>query len=133
ADGMKPRAKCGITFADAVTDKQDERVCAPTAAGCTPGDTGSISFTVEPFLLATSEPEDGATDVALTDDMSTDATIALHLNAALDPATVAAAIAVTANGKPVDGLAPALADDDDATVTIAVPGGFKSGTEYSVP
>jgi len=133
-DGMKPNAKCGIAFASSVVDKADDTLCAPTSdgAGCTPGDTSAIHFGVEPFLLASSEPADGAMDVALTDEQSADATITVQLNAKLDDATVASAIEVTADGAPVTGLTPVVSDDDDAAVTIAIAGGFKAATTYSV-
>lgn len=44
-------ATCGVSFASDVVDKDGQRVCAPAdgdrAAGCTPGDTSAIAFTVE--------------------------------------------------------------------------------------
>jgi hypothetical protein len=132
ADGMPPGSHCAIAFAESIVDKQGERICAPTAAGCTPGDTSAIGFTVEPFTLATSEPAHGATDVALTAPMSDDATITIHWNAALDPDSVAPSVTVTADGVAVDGLAPTMSPDDAAAIDIAVPGGFKPATTYEV-
>lgn len=130
AGGMRPGAVCGVRFADTVVDKDGERPCAAAAGGCVPGDTAAIEFTVEPFTLAWSEPPAGADDVALTDDDSGDAHVVLRLNATVDPATVAAAVTLTAGGYPVEGVAPAMADDDDATIVLTVAGGFEPATTY---
>jgi hypothetical protein len=130
AAGMKPGARCGLAFADTVVDKQGERPCA--GAGCAPGDTSAIEFTVEPFTLAWTEPATGATDVALVADGGEDAVITLHLNATLDPASVAGAIAITAGGATVDGTTTIMAEDDDATVVVTVTGGFHAATTYTL-
>ncbi len=132
AAGMRPGARCTIGFAATVVDKQGVAICAPADAGCTPGDTSAIGFGVEAFTLAASEPADGATEVALTGHDSTDATITLLLNAELAADSVSQAIRVTAGGEAVEELAPVMAEDDGATVTITVPGGFRAGTEYAV-
>jgi hypothetical protein len=128
AAGMKPGAQCGIDLADTVVDKEGEAVCA--GRGCSGGDTSAIGFTVEPFTLAWSEPAAGAADVPLTADGSEDAVITLRLNATLDATTVAGAIAITADGSSVEGATPLMADDDDATIVITVPGGFHAATTY---
>ena len=122
ADGMKPGATCGIGFADEVVDKDGEHVA----------DTGDITFSVEPFVVAQSQPADGAEDVPLTDPDSTDAVIAILLNAALTPGGVAGSIAITAGGEEVEDLGPAVSPDDDATILITVPGGFAPATTYQV-
>jgi hypothetical protein len=56
--------------------------------------------------------------------------ITLRLNATLDATTVAGAIAITADGSSVEGATPLMADDDDATIVITVPGGFHAATTY---
>jgi hypothetical protein len=132
ATGMRPGAKCALGFND-VVDKQGIALCASADGGsCAPGDTSAISFGVEAFMLASSEPHDGATDVALHGEDSTDATIAIQLNSELVPETVHGAIKVSAGGVDLDDLHATMAEDDEATIHITVPGGFKAGTEYNV-
>ena len=129
AAGMRPGAMCTLGFHD-VVDKQGIALCA--GDDCAPGDTSAIKFGVEAFTLASSEPPDGATDVALHGEDSTDATITIQLNSELVPGTVKHAIKVSAGGVDVDHLEATMAEDDEATVHISVPGGFKPGTEYKV-
>lgn len=132
AEGMRPGARCTLGFTD-VVDKQGVAPCAAADGGdCAPGDTSAISFGVEAFTLASSEPADGATDVAITDEDSKDATITIQLNSELAPDTVHSAIKVTAGGMEVEDLEPTMAEDDAATIHITVPGGFHAGTEYQV-
>ena len=121
ASGMRPGATCALGFTD-VVDKQ----------GIALHETGAITFGVEPFTLASSEPHDGATDVPLHDEDSPDATITLRLNAELVPETVHGAIKVSAGGVDLDDLEATMASDDDATIHITVPGGFTPGAEYTV-
>jgi hypothetical protein len=120
AAGMRPGATCTLGFDD-VVDKQGIAL-----------ETSAISFGVEAFTLASSEPHDGATGVALHDEDSTDATIAIQLNAELVPESVHGAIEISAGGVDLDDLYPTMAADDEATIHITVPGGFKPGTEYKV-
>jgi hypothetical protein len=70
---------CGLTFADDVVDKQNNRVCAPPAGRpatctgaiedcsadleCTPGDVSAFSFGVEALRLTVLGITDGATGV----------------------------------------------------------------------
>jgi hypothetical protein len=122
ASGMRPGATCTIGFAAEVVDKQGERV----------GDTGDISFQVEPFVVHQSQPADGAEDVELTDPDSSDAVIAILLNAALDPGELAGRIAITAGGVDLDDLETMVSPDDDATVLIPIAGGFAPATTYAV-
>jgi hypothetical protein len=130
--GMRPGATCTLGFTD-VVDKQGIALCASgDGAACEPGDTSAIAFGVEPFMLASSEPHDGATEVALHGEDSTDATITIQLNAELVPATVTGAIKVMAGGMELHGVDTTMADDDEATIHITVPGGFEAGTEYKV-
>jgi hypothetical protein len=132
ATGMRPGTRCALGFTD-VVDKQGIALCASGGGGaCSPGDTSAISFGVEAFTVASSEPHDGATEVALAGKGSTDATIAIQLNSELVPETVTGAIKVTAGGVELDDLHATMAEDDEATIHIAVPGGFKAGTEYKV-
>jgi Bacterial Ig-like domain len=132
ADGMPPGAHCGLSFGEAVTGKHGDRMCAPGAAGCTPGDTSAIGWDVEPFLIAETEPADGDSDVALTDDMSSDATVKIHLNAPIDDASLAAAITITANGVAVTTVTPSIDADDDSTVDLVFASGFAPSTTYVV-
>jgi len=132
AAGMRPNARCGLAFAPTVVDKQGVALCAASAGGCTPGDTSAIELTVEPFGLASSEPADGATDVELTGKVGPDATIAIQLNAALDPDTVARAVKLVAGGESAVEVEARLDEHDDATVVITLPGGFRAATTYAV-
>jgi hypothetical protein len=108
--GMPPGATCGIDFAGSVVDKQDEPV----------GDTGDIGFTVEPFQVVGSEPADGATDVAV------DTAIAIHLNAALVEATVAARL------RGGDDDVETTAVVEGGSVVVTVPGGLAAATTYTL-
>ncbi|HEY5951522.1 MAG TPA: Ig-like domain-containing protein, partial [Kofleriaceae bacterium] len=132
AAGMRPGARCALGFGD-VVDKQGIALCASADGdACQPGDTSAISFGVETFMLASSEPADGATEVALHAKDSTDATIAIQLNSELVPETVHGAIKVSAAGVELHDLVATMAEDDEATIHITVPGGFQAGTEYKV-
>jgi hypothetical protein len=132
AAGMRPGAHCTLAFTD-VVDKQGIAVCAAAdGADCNPGDTSAISFGVEPFTVASSEPANGATDVALTAENSTDATIAILLNSELAADTVQGAIKVKAGGVDVENLVATMVEDDQAMVHITIPGGFQPGTAYTV-
>ncbi len=132
AEGMRPGARCTLGFGADVVDKQGLGICAERDGTCTPGDTAAITFGVEDFMLAASEPHDGATEVALHGEESSDATITILLNSELAPDTVTGAIRVSAGGHELEDLSPAMAEDDAATVTITVTGGFEPGTEYKV-
>ena len=132
AAGMRPGAMCSLGFTD-VVDKQGIALCATGGGGaCPPGDTSAISFGVEAFMLASTEPHDGETEVALHGEDSTDAAITIQLNSELVPETVNGAIKVSASGVDLDDLDATMAEDDEATIHITVPGGFVAGTEYTV-
>jgi hypothetical protein len=132
AAGMRPGGMCSLGFTD-VVDKQGIALCASGDGGaCPPGDTSAISFGVEAFTLASSDPHDGATEVAVHGVDTTDATITIQLNSELVPETVAGAIKVSAGGVDVENLDATMAEDDEATIHITVPGGFQAGTEYKV-
>jgi hypothetical protein len=135
-DGMKTGSACTITFRDEVVDKDGENVCAPPDgdidAGCTPGDTAQISFTVEPLGLADSEPADGDVDVELTNGTA-DATIGLTFNASLDADTVDATTLTLVDD--MDNPVPftfLVSADDSALVTLTVTGGFDPETTYTL-
>jgi hypothetical protein len=74
---------CGLVFSPDVVDKDGNQVCAPPdgdiTAGCTPGDTSAVHFTVEPLTLLSS---------AQLTRQSTTADIFFTANVPLDPATV---------------------------------------------
>ena len=76
---------CGVAFSPQVVDKDGIGVCAPAggdiAAGCTPGDTSAVTFTVEP--LAFQAPAVASVGQSRTAD------IQLRANVPLDPATLA--------------------------------------------
>jgi len=134
-DGMKTGAACTLTFRDDVRDKDGEKVCAPEGgdieAGCDPGDTSRISFTVEPLALFGSAPENEETDVALTDPSSPDATILLQFIAAVDPDTLDAITLLDDMGDPVP-ITTTVSADDAAIVTVTVTGGYQATTEYTL-
>jgi hypothetical protein len=122
AAGMRPGSTCGIAFGDMVVDKQDNLIAGAE----------DVAFSVEPFLVLGSDPATGATEVPLTAPDQPDATIAIHLNASLDPQTVPTAVTVTADGVAVKGLTIAPSPDDDATIVVTVPGGLTAATTYEV-
>lgn len=136
-DGMKTGSACMLTFRPEVVDKDGENVCAPPdgdiAAGCNPGDTSLISFTVEPLALAElgASPEDGEIDVPLTEEGQTYAQIVLPWNAALDPDSLGAITLVDDMDNPVT-IEPMLSAEDGAFLTIRVPGGYDPNTTYTV-
>jgi hypothetical protein len=136
-DGMKTGAACTLTFRSEVVDKDGEQVCAPEGgdidAGCQPGDTSRISFTVQPLALSVlgTTPENGETDVALTDPGLPDASIVLPFIASIDPATVDAITLVDDMGDPVP-IVPVVSPDDASIVTITVTGGYQATTEYTL-
>jgi hypothetical protein len=132
ADGLPPGATCGVRFASSVTDKDGVAICASPGDGeCVPGNTDAVQFTVEPFLVAGSEPADGAVDVALLAEDSTDATVRVELNASL-VADSLTGVAITAGGVAVDGATVALDPEDAGVIVVTVPGGFQGATEYAV-
>jgi hypothetical protein len=132
AAGMRPGATCTLGFTD-VVDKQGVAICAGTGGGdCAPGDTSAISFGVEAFTLAASEPHDGATDVPLHGEDSEDATISIQLNAELVPESVNGAVKITAGGVDLDDIETSMAEDDEATIHVTIAGGFQPATEYVV-
>jgi hypothetical protein len=141
AESLPTSSACSLALAAEVTDKQGERPCAAGAAGCVPGDMSGVTFSTEPLQVMATHPESGATDVALVDEGSTDATITIEVNGWLDPATVAAGVVLSAGGAPVAGATAALEtvqhDDGSEAVTptvivITVAGGLTAGTEYTV-
>lgn len=141
AESLPTSSSCSLALAAEVTDKQGERPCAAGAAGCVPGDMSGVTFTTEPLKVMATVPENGATDVALVDEESTDATIRIETNGWLDPATVAGGVVLSAGGAPVAGATAALEvihHEDDSeevvptVVIVTVPGGLTAGTEYSV-
>jgi hypothetical protein len=109
ADGMPPGAHCGLAFSPDVVGKQGKPIA----------DTSGIELEVEPFLVASSEPADQATDV------ETDAPVSVLLNAKLASVSVTA----TANGAAVAAAAD-ISPDDDATALVTVTGGLAAGTTY---
>ncbi len=131
-DGMKTGAACTLTFREDVRDKDGEHVCAPEGgdidAGCNPGDTSRISFTVEPLALYGSAPEDGDIDVELS---GADDLILLQFIAAIDPDTLDAITLVDDMGDPVP-FTLAVSPDDAAIVNITVTGGYAPTTEYTL-
>jgi len=132
-EGMKPGSSCGLTFSSKVVDKDDNEICAPSGGGdCSPGDTSGVGFTIEPFLIATSDPAPGAVDVELLSPESADGIIAVHLNATLDETTIASAVKVSAGGTELETVTPVISPEDDATVLITITGGFQPMTTYTV-
>lgn len=132
AAGMRPGAMCTLGFTG-VVDKQGVAICAgPDGGDCAPGDTSAISFGVEAFTVGSSDPGDGETDVPLTAEDSKDATISIQLNSELVPESVHGAIRVKAGDVDLDDLDATMAEDDEATIHITIPGGFLAGTEYKV-
>ncbi|MFT3692561.1 MAG: Ig-like domain-containing protein [Kofleriaceae bacterium] len=97
--GVLPtNATCGLTFADDVLDKQNNRVCAPTAGRpasctgaidecsadleCTPGDVSAFSFGTEALRISALGVTDGEMNVSIMN------AIFIGSNAPLDPSVV---------------------------------------------
>ena len=76
---------CGVVFSSEVVDKDGNRVCAPPGgdldAGCTPGDTSAVHFTVEPmaFTLASA---------VMTQGQPRTADVAIQANVPIAPASL---------------------------------------------
>jgi hypothetical protein len=74
---------CGLVFSPDVVDKDGNQVCAPPDgdidAGCTPGDTSAVHFTVEPLTLLSS---------AQLNRQGLKSNIVFTANAAIDQTTV---------------------------------------------
>jgi hypothetical protein len=131
--GIKTGAGCTIKFREDVTDRDGNRVCAPsdgkiTGACPADGDTGSISFSVEALALASSDPEEGAVVQAGVDPTS----MLLQFNAALDATTLTAITLTEAGGGAVAGAVVSLSADDPSIVNITVTGGLAVNTSYVI-
>lgn len=78
---------CNLVFSSDVVDKQGVSVCAPAAgeilAGCTPGDTATFTFGVEPLAIDPASFNNGDTGV------TRGGPITFSINAPVDAATLA--------------------------------------------
>jgi hypothetical protein len=107
--------KCGLTFADDVVDKQNNRVCAPPAGRpasctgaiddcskdleCTPGDVSAFQFTSEALKLTVLAIVNGATGVNGANPIFINANAPVDLNSiqtiTLSPAPLAGTFDIT--------------------------------------
>lgn len=137
--GLRTGSECTIAFDDSIVDKNDGLpICAPTANplesnDCAVGDTSAVKFTSEPLKVTGSVPQDGQSNVALTQGTTGAAQILVQFNAPIDPDSVATAIVVEEGGVALTGLpAPTVSTDDPTFVTQAIPGGYQPLTNYTV-
>src|SRR5690606_13571448 len=138
SQGLRTGSECTITFRPEVQDKDGNNVCAPpggdVSAGCTPGNTELVTFTVEPMGIAVNgaSPKPGETEVdPISPGEDTDAVLFLTFVARVDPATLDAITLEDGAGTPVT-VEPTVSADDPTFVTIRVPGGLAENTDYTL-
>lgn len=122
--------ECGLAFSSEVVDKDGIAVCAPPdgeiAAGCTPGDTSAITFTVEPltFAITTAVPP-----LKRTDD------IVIAGNAMLDAASLAN-VTMTEAGAPYTTFTATLGGtvgaENQIRIRSTAVGGLAANTAYTI-
>ena len=101
---LPPGATCRFEFAPDVTDKNYNRICAPTGGvegtedigDCTEGDVAAFSFGTEAVRRDSSSPSRGATNVSITRRSTY-----IELSAPVDPDSLAAATVVVMQGATV--------------------------------
>lgn len=127
--GLRTSANCRFVFADDITDKDGNQVCAPPDGDinqtCTPGDVSLVSFQVEPLRVKGQDPPADATNVSLTP------TILLQFNANIDTAT-ADAITLADNNSQAVAATVAVSMSDATLVTLVPDAALAPNTTYTV-
>jgi hypothetical protein len=131
-EGMRTGASCAVAFRPEVVDRDGNQVCAPPGGdisiGCNPGDTSEIAWGVEPLTRTGNDPADNQSNVPLGGAM---ATILIQFNANIDVAAAIAGISLS-DGTAEVGVEVTVSANDRTIVTVGVPGGYQSDTEYTV-
>ena len=109
--------ECQLYFADSVTDKQHNKVCAPASGDvtntCSPGDVSAFKFRTQ-ALSVTSSVNDGDTGVARMDQ------IVLIANAPVAAGTITA-VSLTQGGAPVTGFTLSQTTADTIRLIFTTP------------
>jgi len=134
---LPTNSDCEIVFAADVTDKSDNRPCTPpggdiSVACASDGDMSGFSFKTEVMRMTSSSPENNLTGVGRDPGR-----ITMFWNAALDPATITAAVTVV---PALPNMAVTLTGDgNNLNITTCtqptgtcVPGSFAASTTYTV-
>lgn len=122
---------CTLVFAPSVVDKDGVQVCAPAAgditAGCTPGDTSAVHFTVEPlgFLVSPAVTDPG---------QSRTEPIRVRARAPIDPASVAGVTVTEGDATVYTRFTATVGTGVDANlITITwTEGGLAAATRYTI-
>jgi hypothetical protein len=140
--GSLPTGKnCSIWFADDVTDKTGNRVCAPSLVagdatqdgsvwpppqGCTDGSTAGLTFSVEPLALTGTFPSDGLMTFNPTMNLS------IQANADLDLASANGITLVPmAGGAPLPFVA-SFVNNDPSQIALDPMANLAAGTAYTL-
>jgi hypothetical protein len=118
---------CGLVFAESVTDKQGNQVCAPPDGDitktCTPGNTEAFSFKVEALTARLLGVEETGVPRTMP--------IPVKFSAPLDPATMNN-ITVLQGTTPYTQVTLTLTSPDTVRITPTAVGGFAADTQYTV-
>jgi hypothetical protein len=122
-------AECGVVFSADVVDKDGIQVCAPPggdlAAGCTPGDTSAVKFSVEPMTLTQTPPVSATAQ-------RRDADIAIVANAPLDTASLANITIVEDPATSYTQFQSVVTKFNEIAIHSTAAGGFAAATHYTV-
>jgi len=127
--GLRTSANCRFEFANDITDKDGNQICAPPDGDikqtCSPGDVSLVSFQVEPLRVKGQDPPADATNVSLTP------TVLLQFNANIDPATTTAITLADDNSQAVSATI-AVSSSDGTLVTLVPDTALAPNTTYTV-
>jgi hypothetical protein len=136
ASGALPTSQtCNLYFADSVTDKDNNRVCAPPngdvhqdcPGGNDSGDVSGFQFTVQPITLTLQSFIEGATGVPRTDPITIVANVPLAADAASQ-----VTIAETVGGAPFTNFTASLMNNGRAIFLMPTGTGFAATTAYTI-
>lgn len=120
---------CGVVFSPDVVDKDGNRVCAPLGgdirAGCTPGDTSAVHFTVEPMAFTlgsaiTAQAQSRTADIRIEANVPIDPASLANLTVTEDPATSYTQFTAT------------LSLANEITIHWTAAGGLAASTHYTI-
>lgn len=137
-NGLPTGSTCTVVFADSVTDKSGNRVCAPKLAGapndgsvwppsvdCPDGDTSAVQFQTGGLAVLTTLPANEQMNVARTTTGQTYADIRLDFNAAVDVDSIS-------NISISPALAFTVTAAEPQRMTLRIAGGYAASTTYTV-
>lgn len=120
---------CGVVFSSDVVDEDGNRVCAPPGgdlrAGCTPGDTTAIHFTVEPLTFALGSVIDPQAQRRTAD-------IQIRTNVPLDPTSLPSLTVIQDPGTSYTEFTATLGAPNEITVHWTATGGLTAATHYTI-